>query len=83
MKTFTEWLKNDSKPCGVFNPPLEAQKAINFLKDYLLAEDWYSVNPVSAEQINTEIVFEILCKYSRKFRKEWKKYKKNQENGYR
>lgn len=79
MQKFTDWLKNDSIDCGIFSPPLEAQKAINFLKDYLLGEDWYVVDPISTQQVNTEIVFEILLKHSRAFRKEWKKYLK--ENG--
>ena len=79
MQKFTEWLKNDSIDCGICEPPMEAQKALNFLRDYLLGEDWYVTNPVSTQQVNTDIVFEILSKHSRVFRKEWKKYKK--ENG--
>ena len=76
MKKFTDWLKYDAEDCGILSPPLEPQLAINFLKDYLLDEDWYSFNPISTQQVNTEIVFSILCKYSRKFRKELKKCKK-------
>lgn len=77
MQKFTEWLKNDSIDCGVCDPPMEAQKAIDFLQNYLLGEGWYVTVPESTRQVNTVIVFEILMKYSRKFRKEWKQYMKN------
>lgn len=77
MQKFTEWLKNDSIDCGVCDPPMEAQKAIDFLQNYLLGEDWYVTVPESTQQVNTVIVFEILMKYSREFRKEWKQYMKN------
>ena len=75
MKKFTEWLENDAEDCGIMTPPMDAQLAVNMLTDYLLGEDWYSTSGVtSTVQINTEIVFEILMKHSRKFRKEWKRY---------
>lgn len=77
MLRFTEWLKNDAVDCGLCSPPMEAQKAIEILKGYLLGEDWYDAIPESTRQVNTAIVFEILWKYSKKFRKEWKKYIKN------
>ena len=72
-KTLTDWLKNDAEDCGIFSPPMEAQMAVDFLKQYLLGEDWYCVNPISTKQINTEIVHQILWKYSRKYRKEWRR----------
>lgn len=77
MKKFTEWLKNDSIDCGICSPPMDSQLAIKFLKDYLLGEKWYTSMPINQKQVNTEIVFEILMKHSREFRKEWKKYIKN------
>jgi hypothetical protein len=42
------------------------------LKNYLLGEDWYVAYPGSAKQITTDIVYDILKKYSKKFRKELK-----------
>jgi hypothetical protein len=42
----------------------------------LLGQDWYFSDPISAEQINTEIVFEILKKYSKEFKKELKQLRK-------
>lgn len=77
MLRFTEWLKNDAVDCGLCDPPMEAQKAIEILTDYLLGEDWCVAIPESTRQVNSAIVFEILLKYSKKFRKEWKKYIKN------
>lgn len=48
---------------GICAPPMDAQVAVNELCRYLLGDDWYTVIPVSAEQINTEIVYEIEKKY--------------------
>lgn len=68
--TVTEWLKINDDTNNIFAPPMKSQVAINILKDYLLGEDWYTVNPISQEQVNTEIVITILEKYSKKFRRE-------------
>ena len=43
------------------------------LQDYLLGEEWYVVSPLSHEQVNTELVHDILYKFSKKYRKEYKK----------
>lgn len=77
MQKFTDWLKNDAIDCGMCDPPMEAQKAIGFLCDYLLGEGWYVERPERTKQVNTAIVFEILLKYSKEFRKEWNKHLKN------
>lgn len=74
---FTNWMKNNWQEDNMFPPCLDAQKALDFLTDYLLGEDWYVVNPLCAEQINVEIVNEILLKYSKKYRKEYKKNWRN------
>ena len=76
MQTFTDWLENDSIDCGIMSPPMEAEKALSFLTDYLLGENWYVVDPISPKQVNTNIVHEILWKYSKQYRKEWKQYRK-------
>lgn len=62
-------LTNSTEDCGIFGPPLNAQTALDELRRYFLGEDWYSVNPISREQLNMEIVYEIECKL--------KKYKYN------
>ena len=71
--TFTYWLSHEAEDCGIMQPPLNAQKALGFLCDYLLGEDWYVVNPVNTEQCNTQLVYEILMKYSSEFNKEMKR----------
>lgn len=53
----------DGKCYGIFTSPMKAQIAVNELCRHFLGEDWYSMNPVSAEQINTEIVYEIERRY--------------------
>lgn len=70
---YIDWLKANDDPINLCDPPLEPQEAVNFLCDYLLGEDWYVVMPESTKQVNSVIVFEILEKYSKRFRKELKK----------
>ena len=53
----------NGKDYGIFAPPMDAQVALIELCHHFLGEDWYSVNPVSQEQINTEIVYEIERRY--------------------
>ena len=48
------------------SPPMDAQVALSELSDHLLGEDWYVVDPLSIDQINTIIVYEIERKYKRK-----------------
>lgn len=52
------------KDYGIFAAPMEAQTAVIELAHHLLGEDWASPNPISIEQINTEIVFAIERKYN-------------------
>ena len=74
---YLEWLDENWEKDNMFPPSLDAQKAIDFLCDYLLGEDYYIVNPLSTSQANCEIVHDILYKYSRKYRKEYRaEYKK-------
>ena len=55
----------ESGDYGIFPPPMKAQVAVNELCRFFLGEDyWTTVN--SNEQANTEIVFEIECKYKNK-----------------
>lgn len=53
----------NGKDYGMFAPPMDAQVALIELCHHFLGEDWYSVNPVSQDQINTEIVYEIERRY--------------------
>lgn len=49
---------------------LDGQDALNILISYLLGNDWYVVDPLSPKQVNEVAVYEILNKYSKKYRKE-------------
>lgn len=46
-----------------------------FIIDYLLGEDWYVVDPIGQTQINEIALYEILEKYSKRYRKERKRRK--------
>lgn len=80
-ESFTYWFENEAEDCGICDPPIEAQKALNFLINYLLGCDWYVCACESTRQTNTAAVFDILRKYSPKFNREWSRYvrKKNNE----
>lgn len=43
-----------------------------FVIDYLLGEDWCVVDPLGQSQINEIALYEILEKYSKRYRKECK-----------
>ena len=68
---FTYWLAHKAEHCGIMQPPLKDALALQFIKDYLLGEDWYVVDPVNHEQCNAQMVHEILYKYSWKYRREY------------
>jgi hypothetical protein len=63
IKTVLEKSENDY---GVFLPPTEAQEGLTILIKHFLGENWYTANPVSHEQVNTEAIYEILRKYPKK-----------------
>lgn len=73
-ETIFDWIRNRQGD-NLFYPPMKSEEFIDFIKDYLLDEDWYVINPVSAEQVYTEILLAVLEKYSKKFKKEQKKNK--------
>ena len=79
MKDFSEWLYEQEigpNKNNLLAPSLQAQQALDFLRYYLLDEDWYVIDPISMEQANTEIVDSILFKYSKKYRKEIKQLRR-------
>ena len=75
--TFTKWLDKNWDKDNMFPPELESQEAIYILVDYLLGEDYYFVNPLNTKQGNVEIVNDILYKYSKEYRDEYKERHKN------
>lgn len=76
--TFTEWLE-DNKKYGILPPPMELEQFEKFLTQYLFDKEPQIVMPVNEKQARTEILFDILSKYSKKFGKEWKTYLKKSE----
>lgn len=76
--TFTEWLE-ENKKYGILSPPMELEQFEKFLVQYLFDKEPQIVMPVSEKQARTEILFDILSKYSKKFEKEWKTYLKRKD----
>lgn len=76
--TFTEWLE-DNKKYGILPPPMELEQFEKFLLQYLFDKEPQIVMPVNEKQARTEILFDILTKYSKKFGKEWKTYLKRKD----
>ncbi len=50
-----------------------------FIINYLLGENWYVVDPLGQTQINEIALYEILEKYSKRYRKECKDSKNKKE----
>ena len=73
--SFIDWVKENKEKNNLCDPEMDPQLALNLLKIYLIP-DYYCVMPQNTKQVNTAIVFDILYKYSRKFRKEYKLYLK-------
>lgn len=63
--------------CGLFAAPMEAQQAIDILISYLLGDDWYIAGSCNTKQANACAVEQILDKYSKKWKKDWKNYEKS------
>ena len=75
MDIWWSWNKGNLLP-----PKLDDRQALVFLQNYLLGKDWYVVSPLSHEQVNVELVHDILYKFSKEYRKEYKKSLKGEEN---
>ena len=73
-ETFTEWYSRSLKS-GIVFPGMSSDQALDFLVQYLLPDTYYTFS-IHAHQANTEIVYDILMKYSKKFKKEVKQYNK-------
>lgn len=80
MKNFFEFMseryKNRKDKDNIFCVGISDAEFRKFIMDYLLGEDWYVVDPLGQTQINEIALEEILLKYSKRFRKEYKKHEK-------
>jgi hypothetical protein len=65
---------------GLYPAPMEAQEALDILTSYLLGYDWCVVDSICTKQVNAIITEQILDKYSKKWKKDWKRYEKGTEN---
>ena len=68
--------KNRKDKDNIFGVGVSDAEFRTFIINYLLGEDWYVVDPLGQTQINEIALYEILEKYSRRYRKEIKRWKK-------
>lgn len=72
--TLTEFMNeryaNREDKDNIFGVGLSDEEFRHFIVDYLLGEDWYVVDPLGREQINEIALYEILHKYSKRYRNE-------------
>jgi hypothetical protein len=74
--TLTEFIdkryKNREDKGNIFGVGVSDAEFRSFIIDYLLGDDWYVTDPLGQTQINEIALYEILEKYSRRYRKEIK-----------
>ena len=61
---------------NIFGVGLTDAEFREFIIDYLLGKDWYVADPLSQTQINEIALYEILERYSKQYRKEYRKWLK-------
>lgn len=71
-----EKYKNRNDKDNMFGVGVSDAEFRQFIIDYLLGEDWYVVDPLGQTQVNEIALYEILEKYSKRFRKETKNDKR-------
>ena len=83
--TLTEFMdkryKNRKDKDNIFGVGVSDAEFRKFIIEYLLGENWYAVDPLSREQINEIALYEILEKYSKRYKKECKNKKRSNRNG--
>lgn len=70
-----ERYKNRKDKGNIFGVGVSDAEFRRFIIDYLLGEKWYVVDPIGQTQINEIALYEILEKYSKRYRKEYKRQK--------
>ena len=68
-KLLEQLAEKDPFNYGLMPPPIEAQEGLTILINHFLGENWYSMNPISQEQVNTEAICQILEQFPNK--KKW------------
>ena len=81
--TLTEFMdkryKNRKDKDNIFGVGVSDTEFRVFVIDYLLGTDWHVADPLGQTQINEIALYEILEKYSKRYRKECKRRKRGQE----
>lgn len=81
-KIFTEWL-DKQQDYGLCEPPMTLQEFEDFIEEYLLPDNYICTSIASTvSQCRTAILFDILMDYSKKFRKEWRRYLERNKKMY-
>ena len=77
--TLTEFMneryKNREDKDNMFGVGVSDKEFRTFIINYLLGENWYVVDPLEQTQINEIALYQILEKYSKRYKKECKKQK--------
>lgn len=74
----TERYKTRQDTNNIFPAGISDAEFRTFIIDYLLGRDWYVVAPLSQDQVNELALNDILKKYSKEYRKEVKKYNREE-----
>ena len=75
-----ERYKNREDKGNIFGVGVSDAEFRRVISDYLLGENWYVVDPIGQTQINEIALYEILEKYSKRYRKECKRQKVRKPN---
>ena len=79
-KTLTEYMNdkynNREDKDNIFGVGVTDVEFRHFIIDYLLGSDWYVVDPLEQTQVNEIALYDILNKYSKRYRTERKLWDK-------
>lgn len=67
---FSEKYANREDKDNIYGVGMSDAEFRHFIIEYLLPEDWYVSDPIGQSQINEIAIYEILNRFSKKFRKE-------------
>lgn len=72
---FVEWYDIYKDDTNLLPTGIDGQTAFDIIVSYLLDEDEQTiVDPLCTSQTNTEFIFRILSKHSKRFRKEMQRF---------
>lgn len=85
MQTITEYMKEKydkrEDKDNIFCVGISYPEFRSFLVEYLLGPDFFIVDPIGPTQVNEVILYAILEKYSKRYKKELREVKRR-ENAY-